>query len=71
MSIPTSVPRLRGILAARPEHELLIRSARVSVDSETAARIRALVQGDLDWAYLLKAANGHGTQPLLYHCCPN
>ncbi|PYS94121.1 MAG: hypothetical protein DMF64_02135 [Acidobacteria bacterium] len=51
----------------RPEIELLLSCARARVDREGAARIRALVEHELDWDYLLRVADRHGLQPLLHH----
>jgi Uncharacterised nucleotidyltransferase len=51
---------------ARSEAELLICCARTCLDTDTAERIRALIQHDLDWAYLLRTALAHGMLPLLY-----
>lgn len=50
----------------RPEAELLLCCARISTESERAARIRALLQKELDWPYLLSTALPHGMRPLLY-----
>jgi hypothetical protein len=36
------------------------------MDSETAERIKALLQEDIDWDYLLRTALWHGVMPLLY-----
>lgn len=45
---------------------LLIACARASLDAASAARIGALVeQPGLDWARLLRLADGHGLRPLL------
>ena len=52
--------------ALRPEAELLLCCARNRMDSETAARIRVLVQHDIDWEYLFRTASEHGIAPLLY-----
>jgi hypothetical protein len=52
--------------ATRPEAELLLRSARMAMDDATAERVRALVRRDLDWGYLARMAQAHGTEPLLY-----
>src|SRR6266511_2383106 len=59
--------------AARPEHELLIYSARVCMEAETADGMKALLRKDIDWDYLLQHALQHGMMPLLYwhlqeHC---
>ena len=50
----------------RPEAELLLCCARTRMDSETAARIRVLLQHDIDWEYLFRTASEHGIAPLLY-----
>src|ERR1041384_3498267 len=50
-----------------PEVELLLSCARAHVDAEGAARVRALVEQEFDWDYLLRVSNRHGLQPLLYH----
>jgi hypothetical protein len=50
----------------RPEDELLLCAARARTNPETAARMRSLLQGEMDWKRLLAAARGHGLAPLLY-----
>jgi Uncharacterised nucleotidyltransferase len=50
----------------RPEAELLLCCARTRTDSEKAARIRVLLQHDIDWGYLFRTASEHGITPLLY-----
>ena len=50
----------------RPEDELILCCARVREDPERAAQIRVLLQGGMDWAYVLRAARGHGMAPLLF-----
>jgi hypothetical protein len=50
----------------RPEIELLLSCARTSKDSESVSQITSLLQGDMDWAYLLRTARRHGMMPLLY-----
>jgi hypothetical protein len=50
----------------RPEAELLLRSARVVLDEASTERILARLRHDLDWAWLLGAAERHGMAPLLY-----
>ena len=49
-----------------PEVELLLCCARTRLDPERASRVTALLQEDLDWAYLLRQATAHGLMPLLY-----
>jgi hypothetical protein len=59
----------------RPEAELLLCTARTSLDTPAAARISPLLKGTVDWDYLVKTALQHGTMQLLYwqlsHTCPN
>ncbi len=59
---PSAHPQMR----VRPEGELLLCCARTRMDSDTAARIRALLEEELDWGYLLRIAPWHGMTPLLY-----
>jgi hypothetical protein len=49
-----------------PEVELLLCCARTHIGPETAARIRTLLQQDINWAYLIQTAAHHGVMPLLY-----
>ena len=49
----------------RPELELILSASRTSIDSETSRRIHALLQGTLDWNYLVGTALKHSiTAPL-------
>lgn len=50
----------------RAEQELLLCCARTTMDAGHASRIRKLVKGELDWAYLLLFAERHALAPLLY-----
>ena len=50
----------------RPEAELLLCCARTRLDSEKADPIEVLLQEDMDWEYLLRAAHWNGMMPLLY-----
>lgn len=50
----------------RPEAELLLCCARTCMDAERAEQIRTLLQGDINWAYLIRLARPHGLMPLLY-----
>lgn len=50
----------------RPEAELLLCCARTFMQPEHAERIKALLQEDIDWTYLIQTAHRHGTMPLLY-----
>lgn len=49
-----------------PEAELLLGCARTRMDSDRAERIGQLLQDDIDWQFLLRAALRHGLLPLLY-----
>jgi hypothetical protein len=51
---------------SRPEDELLLGCARTGIDAQGAARIRSLLQRELDWSYLIRAALVHRVMPLLY-----
>lgn len=50
----------------RPEVCLLLHCARTRLDAQRANRIKSLVSKDIDWAYLVRMARGHGVMPLLY-----
>jgi hypothetical protein len=54
------------LASINPGVELLICAARVYADSEQDFAVRALVRGDIDWDYLISAAQAHGVMPLLY-----
>ena len=58
----------RGATApdTRPEAELLLCCARAHLDTEGITRLEALLGEDLDWGYVLRAADRHGMMPLLY-----
>jgi hypothetical protein len=55
-----------SVITTRPENELLVWAARRSLDDDLAARMIALVDGELDWNYLRDKATQHGMMPLLY-----
>jgi hypothetical protein len=48
------------------EAELLLLCAVSHMESERADRVRALLRGNVDWAYLLRMAGRHRVMPLLY-----
>lgn len=52
--------------AGSPEERILICVARHSLDASTTEQLSLLLQGGLDWDYLLTIANHHGLIPLLY-----
>jgi hypothetical protein len=54
------------VAETRPEIQLLLCCARTSVDAERAQRLRTLLQGDLDWVFVLETAFHHSVMPLLY-----
>jgi hypothetical protein len=62
----TERPRPVSPPGHRPEVELLLDGARVSLDSDEARRFRATLRPDLDWDGLLGLARRHGVVPLLY-----
>ena len=55
----------------RPEHELLLCCASTQVDYDMAERMRHLLQGAIDWQYLIDAAAAHGVKPLLAYNLAN
>jgi Uncharacterised nucleotidyltransferase len=50
----------------RPEVRLLLDCARTCLDAEGARRIKSLVSKDIEWAYLVCMARGHGVMRLIY-----
>ena len=58
-----------------PEADLLFSTARVRMTAEIADRIRALVQGGVNWIYLIQLALQHETTAQLYwnlhRICPD
>jgi len=57
------MPRAAGL---RLEWQLLLESARVSLEPARVERVRALLRQPLDWAWLQHSANAHGTTALLW-----
>ena len=55
-----------GPPGTRPEAQLLLACARTTVDTETAERIRELLNEDIDWDYVCRKAHRHCITPLLY-----
>lgn len=53
-------------LHSRPELDLLLNCARAQLDVNTERRIRTLVQQDVQWDFLLRAAHRNMVAPLLY-----
>jgi hypothetical protein len=59
---------MRSGLSATPrrEYQILLACAATPLESERNERVRSLVEGDVDWEYLVWAASGHGLLSLLY-----
>jgi hypothetical protein len=59
----------------RPEVQVLLCCARTRIDPATSGRIRGLLQQDIEWDCLIRAALNHGVLPLLYRSllttCPH
>jgi hypothetical protein len=66
MTTLTQLSTKAPTLCDRPEVELLLCCARTHIEPKTAARIRTLLEQDIDWAYLIQTAGSHGVIPLLY-----
>jgi Uncharacterised nucleotidyltransferase len=60
------LPVLASSVATSPEIEILLGCASTRIESETADRIKALVQENIDWAKLTQMAQQHRLTPLLY-----
>jgi hypothetical protein len=52
--------------AVRQEHDVLLSISRRQLSDTEVAKLRSLVQLDLDWEYLLATARQHGLLPLLH-----
>jgi hypothetical protein len=50
----------------QPEEQILLCCARTWVDAAHARRITTLLQGDIDWDYVLQLAFRHNVAPLLF-----
>jgi hypothetical protein len=62
-----SIPNTQAVRAGvRPEIELMVCCARTRMDADVVARLRALLDGSLDWAFALQFAEVHSLIPLLY-----
>jgi Uncharacterised nucleotidyltransferase len=69
-----------GFTSAQPnlqsnrEVEILLSCTRTTIDSQTIANLKILLQETIDWQYLLKIAKRHKVMPLLYwnlnNTCP-
>src|SRR6266571_4730970 len=66
LTIPKSGSGNRGgSLGSRPEAGLLLSCARTRIDPPAARRIEAFLSEQLDWDYLLRAADYHRLTALL------
>ncbi|HEY0083909.1 MAG TPA: nucleotidyltransferase family protein [Pyrinomonadaceae bacterium] len=63
ISAPSTLPARVGV---RPEVELLLCCARTRMDDKQVERLRQLLDGALDWEYILSFAENHSLLPLLY-----
>jgi hypothetical protein len=61
-----SAPGRSVLAASRPEIALILAAARVHLERDDVAQIRTSLQGDLDWAYVLRTARRNGMMPLLH-----
>ncbi len=59
-------PVLNSSLATHPEIQILLCCATTQIESETASRLKALVQENIDWVKLTQLAQQHRVMPLLY-----
>ena len=50
-----------------PEHQLLLVIARRELSPAHQERLHALLEGAMDWPFLIQEANRHGLMPLLFH----
>jgi hypothetical protein len=63
ISAPTATPSKAGV---RPEIELFLCCARTHMDDAHVARLHRLLDGTLDWDFILRFAESHSLIPLLY-----
>src|SRR4029453_7722423 len=65
-SMNIALPHTHMPPGTRPEIALLLYCARTRVDSEHVEQIRTLLREDINWQYLMQAAQAQGVTPLLY-----
>ncbi len=53
-------------LGTRCETKLIVCCARTQIDELTSEKIKALLQQDIDWKYVIQSATYHKVMPLLY-----
>lgn len=53
-------------LEIRPEIDLLLCAAQVTISQDIVTRMRRLLRLELDWGFLLRLAHAHGILPLLH-----
>ncbi|MBW4630350.1 MAG: nucleotidyltransferase family protein [Iphinoe sp. HA4291-MV1] len=66
MQILSKIAAKSRKIATCPEIELLLCCARTNFNHSMTERIKALVQEDIDWNYLIQTAYRNGVTPLLY-----
>jgi hypothetical protein len=54
------------MIVDRLENDLLLCCGTTSSSPEQLSQIRGLIQGGIDWPYLIRTARRHGVMPLLY-----
>jgi hypothetical protein len=53
-------------VSSHREIELLFICARIGLEPDYAKRMKELLQEEMDWKYVIEAANRHGVMPLVY-----
>lgn len=66
MQTISAPPAQAFVTDVRPEIELLLCCARARMDASRVARLRELLDGALDWDFIINSAEIHGLVPLLY-----
>ncbi|MCM3869322.1 MAG: nucleotidyltransferase family protein [Pyrinomonadaceae bacterium] len=61
-----ALPEISDQVTSRPEHELVVCCSRTQVSEQKAARIKALLEKEIDWEYLYCFARRHSVLSLLY-----
>ncbi|MEM7590108.1 MAG: nucleotidyltransferase family protein [Cyanobacteria bacterium P01_A01_bin.83] len=69
LQLPTKISHSQPVESL--EIELLLNCVRTIVDQDHIVKIRALIQPELDWNYLLSTAVAHGVIPLLAYNLTN
>lgn len=61
----SAAPPVRSSVRNHPEGQLLLACSRTQVDDVTAARVKALLESEIDWEYVLGKADEHRVTSLL------